>query len=84
MAFVDDAPRRAVEITSGLSASKWRSLEDGLEVIQTKTAGTIFSAFRVSPDKFSFKIGTQEHPKGERAGHIGPRLNAVLAINAGF
>lgn len=84
-AFVDDTPKRAIEITNGLSEAEWRSLEDGLEVIQTRTAaGTIFSAFRISPDKFIFKIGTQEHPKGERAGRIGPRLDAVLVINAGF
>ena len=85
MAFVDDTPKRAIEITSGLSAGGWRMLEDGFEVIQTRTAtGTIFSAFRISPEKFAFKIGTQEHPKGERAARIGPRLDAVLVINAGF
>ncbi|MBL4893057.1 MAG: phosphodiester glycosidase family protein [Rhizobiaceae bacterium] len=85
MAFIDDTPKRAVEVTSGLSAGEWRSLEAGLEVIQTRTkTGTIFSAFRISPEKFAFKIGTQEHPKGERAGRIGPRLDAVLVINAGF
>lgn len=85
MAFVDDTPKRAIEITTGLSVAKWRLLEDGLEVIQTQTkAGTIFSAFRISPEKFAFKIGIQEHPKGERAGRIGPRLDAMLVINAGF
>lgn len=84
-AFVDDTPKRTLEIASRLQTAEWHELEDGLEVIQTMSnSDVVFTAFRVSPEIFSFEIGMQDHPKGERAKHIGERLGAVFAINAGF
>lgn len=84
-AFVEDTPARSAKIASSLSKAEWRVLEDGFEVLQAQTeSGIGFAAFKISLEKFAFEIAVQDHPKGERAAHIGERLEAVLAVNGGF
>ncbi|GIL00958.1 MAG: hypothetical protein BroJett030_08570 [Alphaproteobacteria bacterium] len=81
----DPAPPRAAEAKDALRAAAWEELETGLLVLRAASGrGLEMTALRIAPDRFSLSLALQREPRGERVETIGPREDAVIAINGGF
>ena len=80
-----DSPPETAKIVTSLKASHWQELESGLEVIRAMTQeGVVMTAFKISPDNFTFSIALQNESSGSRVKEIGEQEGAVIATNAGF
>ncbi len=79
------APEQASKVVVSLQAAQWQELEGGLQVIRAVTeGGVVMSAFKISPDNFTFSISLQNDVSGSRVKQIGEEEGAVVATNAGF
>lgn len=84
-AQVVETPEKTKEVVGSLSQASWQSLEDGMDVLRSVTqAGMVITAYRISPERFTFDVELQDKPDGSRARAIGEQGGAVLAINGGF
>jgi len=79
------SPSKANDLKRALNASQWQELENGLQVIKAMTEeGVVMTAFRISPDEYSFSVTLQDNQSGSRAKQIGESEGAVVVVNAGF
>jgi len=80
-----DVPQRTIAAVKALEQGSWNSLEEGLDVRRAITPqGLVVTAYRISPESFTFAIAFQDDEKGSRAKDIGEKEGAVLAVNGGF
>lgn len=80
-----NAPRPTAAAVQALEQASWREVEDGFSILRAITQdGLLVTAYRISPNRFSFQIGLQANPTGSRAREIGERTGAVLVVNGGF
>ena len=80
-----DSPAKTSKVVTSLNASSWQQLESGLQVIRAMTEeGIVMTAFKISPDEFTFSIALQNDKTGSRVKEIGEQEGAVIATNAGF
>lgn len=78
-------PENSSNVVTALNASQWQELESGLQVIRAMTEdGVVVTAFKISPDDFTFSIALQNSDSGSRVKEIGEQEGAVVASNAGF
>lgn len=79
------SPSETSKVVASLNAAQWQELETGLQVIRAITEnGVVMTAFKVSPDNFTFSIALQNKSSGSRVKEIGEEEGAVVAVNAGF
>ncbi len=80
-----DVPARTIAVVNALEQNSWNRLEEGLEVRRAITPqGLVVTAYRISPENFSFSIAFQNQDNGSRAKDVGEKEGAVLAVNGGF
>ncbi len=80
-----NSPNNSSNVVTALNASQWQELENGLQVIRAMTEdGVVLTAFKISPDDFTFSIALQNSDTGSRVKEIGEQEGAVVASNAGF
>jgi exopolysaccharide biosynthesis protein len=78
-------PAATKKLVSSLVAAQWQQVEEGLQVIRAITAdGVEMTAFRISPDSFTFSIELQDNVAGSKVKAIAQQTGAVIASNAGF
>ncbi len=83
--YATSVPSETSKLVSSLTAAQWQELENGLQVIRAITVeGVVMTAFRISPDNFTFSIELHTEKSGSRARKIGEEGGAVVTANAGF
>jgi len=81
----NDVPIATRDVVQALNQAGWQSKEEGLDLMQAITqSGLVVTAYRISPERFSFEIVQQETQEGSRARAIGESVGAVITINGGF
>lgn len=79
------SPNNTSNLVRALDASQWQQLESGMQVIKATTEdGVVMTAFRISPQQYSFSVTLQDNKTGSRAKQIGESEGAVVVVNAGF
>ena len=78
-------PSKTSIVAASLEASQWQQLETGLQAIKAMTeSGVALTAFKISPENFTFSIALQDDASGSRAKTVGEQQGAVVIANAGF